>query len=75
MLVGSSHRSFLGDKKGELLGVGRTDLFADQNVGERLIAVDKFGIVGGENILVDFSGKYWGVFQLWQHTLRYLLFL
>ena len=59
MLVGIRSRFFLGNEEGKLLGVRRTDLFADEDVGERLIAVDKFSVVGCEYVLVQLPGKYW----------------
>ena len=59
MLVSIRNRFFLSNEEGKLLGVGRTDLFADEDVGEGLIAVDKFGVIGCEYVLVELPGKYW----------------
>ena len=59
MLVSIRNRLFLCNEEGKLLGVRWTDLFADEDVGERLIAVDNFGVVGCEYVLVQLPGKYW----------------
>lgn len=37
---------FFGNKQSELLGVRWCDFFANENVGERLIVVDEFHVVG-----------------------------
>lgn len=41
-------RSLFSDKQSDLLGVGRSNLFAYENIRQRLIVVQKFTIRGGE---------------------------
>ena len=58
---------FLVDEQSHLLGVGRSDLFADEDVGEGLVVVEQPAVgVREEEVVVELLGHQGGVFNLGQ---------
>ena len=61
----------LGDEQGDLLGVGRTDLLADEDIGEGLVVVEEPAVgVDEEQIVVEFFGDIGGVLDFGEDVLE-----
>lgn len=55
MDVAFSSLFFFADEQGHLLGIGRSDLFADEDVGKGLVVVEETTVrVGEEEVVVEF---------------------
>ena len=61
----------LGDEQGDLLGVGWTDLLADEDVGEGLVIVEESAVgVDQKQIVVEFFGDVGRVFDFGEDVLE-----
>ena len=63
------NRLFLGHQHREFLRVGRIDLFADEDVGQRLVIVHKTGLVHVQDVVIEPTRRIRRVLELGQHVL------
>ena len=73
--VGVEEGLLLGDEEGDLFGVGRGDLLADEDVGQRLVAVEQAAVVIEQQVLVQLLRQTGRELYLRQQALHHRLLL